>query len=70
MVKMFDLRNALGISGETMRRWRRDGKLPPPDVEVSRYGVWWKVETLERAGIKLPAIQRQAEANRPMPASA
>lgn len=42
-----------GLSGETMRRWMRDGKLPPPDVDLSLRTRGWKRSTLVAAGIRV-----------------
>lgn len=50
-----DLQKALGnVSGETMRRWLRAGKIPKPDVQLSLRSQGWKLSTLCAAGINLP----------------
>jgi len=46
-----DLQATMQVTGETMRRWLRSGKLPTPDVEMSRKTVGWRVATLRQAGI-------------------
>ena len=47
-----ELRAMLGdVSGETLRRWARDGKLPPPDVMLSRRTQGWRLSTLRASGI-------------------
>ena len=39
------------VSGETLRRWSRAGKLPPPDVLLSRRTQGWRLSTLRAAGL-------------------
>ena len=48
------LREEMGVTGETVRRWRKDGKLPKPDVQLTRRSVGWRLSTLRAAGINLP----------------
>ena len=50
-----DLQSALGVSGETMRRWLNSKKLPTPDVAMSRKTLGWRISTLRAHGINLPA---------------
>ena len=50
-----DLQALLSVSSETMRRWLNTGKLPPPDVAMSRKTLGWRVSTLRSNGINLPA---------------
>jgi len=69
MVKMSRLRTALGVSDETIRRWRQARKLPPADVDLGGPSVWWHEATLERAGIRLSASPDPAAANPPTPAA-
>ena len=69
MVKMATLRRVLGVSDETIRRWRAASKLPPADVDLGGPSVWWHETTLERAGIRLRASLEQAPASQPTPAS-
>ncbi len=47
------LQGALGVTSETMRRWIKDGKLPRPDVDLSRRTRGWKASTLRAAGLAL-----------------
>ncbi len=48
-----ELHELLRVSSETIRRWMRDGKLPPPDVSVTpRTRQWW-ASTLRRAGVRV-----------------
>lgn len=54
----------LGVCSETVRRWMRDGKLPPPDVDLSLRTRGWKLSTLRAAGLNLPS----ASASPPRPA--
>lgn len=48
-----DLQKILGVSSETMRRWMVAGKLPCPDVNLSRRTKGWSISTLRLAGINL-----------------
>lgn len=48
-----DLMRLLQAHTETIRRYIKDGKLPPPDVDFSRKKRGWKVSTLRAAGINL-----------------
>ncbi|HEY3341945.1 MAG TPA: AlpA family phage regulatory protein [Anaerolineae bacterium] len=43
----------LKCSSETVRRWIKAGRLPPPDVALSQKTTGWKQSTLDAAGIKL-----------------
>lgn len=46
-----ELQRELGVVSETMRRWIRDGKLPKPDVALSRRTMGWRLSTLHAAGV-------------------
>lgn len=48
-----ELQEKMHVSGETMRRWLRDKKLPEPDVDISSRTKGWKLSTLHAAGILL-----------------
>lgn len=48
-----DLCKMLGVGSEAMRRWLKAGKVPPPDVAISRKTVGWRLSTLQAAGIRL-----------------
>lgn len=48
-----DLKEKIGVHSETIRRWIRSGKLPAPDVTLSRKTTGWKLSTLRAAGINL-----------------
>lgn len=48
-----DLQTLLNVSREAMRQWMKSGKLPPPDVNISRKTTGWKRSTLAAAGINL-----------------
>lgn len=56
-----DLPEALGVCSETVRRWMKAKKLPPPDVDLSQRTRGWRLSTLRAAGINLPS----ASASRP-----
>ena len=45
------LQNDMGVSGETMRRWIKSGKLPPPDVAITERSNGWRASTLRKFGI-------------------
>lgn len=47
-------RALIGISGPTLWRWERDGKLPPRDVVVAGRAIGWRPETLD-AALRSPA---------------
>lgn len=46
-----DLPALFGVSSETVRRWIRANKLPPPDVAITQRTVGWRMSTLQAAGI-------------------
>lgn len=48
-----DLMSKLNCSRETVRQWLKVGKLPPPDVAISRKTMGWKRSTLNAAGIRI-----------------
>jgi len=48
-----DLEQRLNVGSETIRRWMVAGKLPKPDVDLSRRTRGWKLSTLRSAGINL-----------------
>lgn len=48
-----ELKAEAKVTSETIRRWMRDGKLPPPDVALSHRTKGWKISTLRAAGINL-----------------
>lgn len=48
-----DLCKMLGVGSEALRRWLKAGKLPPPDVAISRKTMGWRLSTLHAAGIGL-----------------
>lgn len=48
-----DLCSALGVVSETVRRWMIAGKLPEPDVKLSRKTLGWRLSTLRAAGINI-----------------
>jgi len=48
-----DLQTVMGVTSETVRRWLKSGKLPAPDVSMSRQTMGWRTSTLRAAGINL-----------------
>lgn len=50
------LQQQLGVGTETMRRYIKAGKLPPPDVNLSQRRQGWNLSTLTAAGIRLAGI--------------
>lgn len=49
-----ELMAALNVtSSETIRRWLKSERLPPPDVNLSQRTQGWRVSTLRAAGINL-----------------
>lgn len=49
-----ELCEKLGITGNTLRRWLREEKLPEPDVAITRRTLGWRKSTLVEAGIRIP----------------
>ena len=48
------LMRRLGVCSDTIRRWLRDKKLPPPDVAITVRKTGWKLSTLRAHGVNLP----------------
>ena len=48
-----DLPALLRVSSETVRKYIKANKLPPPDVALSLKSRGWKMSTLRAAGINL-----------------
>jgi predicted DNA-binding transcriptional regulator AlpA len=48
-----ELQDKLGRSREAVRQWLKTGKLPPPDVNISRKTQGWRLSTLAAAGINI-----------------
>ena len=48
-----DIERIMNVGSETIRRWMVAGKLPKPDVDISRRTRGWKLSTLRAAGIDL-----------------
>ncbi len=53
LVSRADLCSMLDVSQETLRKWLKVGKLPTPDVALSRKTILWRLSTLQSAGINL-----------------
>jgi len=51
-----DIQALLGVSSETMRRYKLMGRLPEPDVFFSLKKYGWRISTLRACGINIPAI--------------
>ena len=48
-----ELQRRLEVCSETIRRYLKDGKLPPPDVNMSTKKRGWRLSTLRAHGINL-----------------
>lgn len=48
-----DLCVLLQVGSEAIRRWIKSGKLPKPDVAITRRTLGWRLSTLNAAGIRL-----------------
>lgn len=54
LITSAELRTQLGgVTHETLRRWKLAGKLPKPDVALSRRTQAWRLSTLRAAGLNL-----------------
>jgi len=49
-----ELQKLMEVSSNTIRCWMIAGKLPTPDVAMSRKTLGWRVSTLRASGINLP----------------
>jgi hypothetical protein len=54
-----DLPGEFQVNTETVRRWIKAGKLPKPDVDLSRRSRGWRLSTLRAAGLNIP-VQSEA----------
>jgi predicted DNA-binding transcriptional regulator AlpA len=48
-----ELQKMMGVTSETVRRWMKDKRLPPPDVAMSRKTLGWRISTLRASGVNL-----------------
>lgn len=48
-----DLQATMDVCSETIRRWMASGKLPEPDVQLTRRTMGWRLSTLRAHGINL-----------------
>ena len=48
-----DIMERLQVKSDTIRKWLKANKLPPPDVALSRKTTGWKRSTLAAAGVNL-----------------
>jgi predicted DNA-binding transcriptional regulator AlpA len=46
-----ELMEKLGVTSETIRQWLKKGRLPKPDIALSRRTVGWRLSTLNAAGV-------------------
>ena len=53
---------ALGVTLETLRKWRAEGKFPPPDIRIGRIPRWHPstIDAWVQAGGLLP-FSKEAE---------
>lgn len=51
-----ELQAIMEVSSETIRKWVRNKKLPPPDINISRKRQGWRLSTLRALGINLPDL--------------
>jgi predicted DNA-binding transcriptional regulator AlpA len=49
-----ELRKALGVCNQTLRRWVLEKKFPEPDVRISQKISGWKRSTLLSKGFPFP----------------
>ncbi len=57
-----DLKALLGIKHTNTLRMRiRDGRIPPPDVQVTLHTRYWHRSTLVKAGLLLPTEPKSDE---------
>lgn len=50
IIRRRELQAHLGVSSDTMRRYIRDGKLPPLDYAPTHKLQAWRIDTLKAAG--------------------
>jgi predicted DNA-binding transcriptional regulator AlpA len=48
-----ELQEIMSVTSESIRRWIRAGRLPAPDVAISRKTLGWRLSTLRAAGINI-----------------
>jgi len=48
-----EMQELMHVTSESIRRWMRAGRLPKPDVAMSRKTLGWRVSTLRNAGINI-----------------
>jgi hypothetical protein len=48
-----ELQEMMHVTSESVRRWMRAGRLPAPDVAISRKTLGWRISTLRAAGINI-----------------
>jgi hypothetical protein len=49
LANLFDLHESDGSpAGATILEWWHSGRIPPPDLRISRKALYWRRETIER----------------------
>jgi hypothetical protein len=48
-----ELQELMHVTSESVRRWMVAGRLPKPDVAISRKTLGWRLSTLRAAGINI-----------------
>jgi predicted DNA-binding transcriptional regulator AlpA len=48
-----ELMSLMNVTSESVRRWMVAGRLPKPDVAISRKTLGWRLSTLRAAGINI-----------------
>jgi len=48
-----ELQALMSVTSESIRRWMNSGKLPKPDVRMSRKTLGWRISTLRSAGVNI-----------------
>ncbi len=49
-----ELAKRLGICSDTLTRWIREKRVPPPDLAPTRKTQQWRRSSLQTAGLNLP----------------
>jgi predicted DNA-binding transcriptional regulator AlpA len=62
IIRRRELQAHLGVSSDTMRRYLKDGKLPPLDFNPTPKLQAWRLDTLKAAGWDIEAIEPTPEA--------
>jgi predicted GIY-YIG superfamily endonuclease/predicted DNA-binding transcriptional regulator AlpA len=57
IIRRRELQAHLGVSSDTMRRYLKDGKLPPPDYAPTSRFQAWRLDSLAAAGFPLSKVE-------------